>query len=288
MVHRYPISSPSNETDAMGAEFIGCMVVILFFDAGGVSVTPSGIPIVERSTYVSGGSWIPVEMFAKGEWRCNGYIDRIRLNLTGVTGYTTYRAEVIRTAESMPMIPDGAFTGLRGIITQPYTEANVKTGRQFYLRASWPKGGEIAAGSTAKIWFSTGLSPVIIKSRVIEFDAEELKVEIFSGPTGVTGGTTITPRNYNRVNPVLAVSQCKKNVSTITDGTAFDPDDPEYLFGASNSPQRTPGAILQGRERVLPANTEFIVAITNTGSSIARVQYFLDWYQGGTDLPLAL
>lgn len=288
MVHRYPILFPATQTADMGAEFVGCMVVVLFYDAGGNPVVPSGVPIVEKSSYAGGGQWKPVEMFAAGEWRCNGYIERIRLNLTGVTGYADYRAEVIRMAEPIPMIPDGAFTGLRGIITQPYTEANVKTGRQFYLRAAWPKGGEIAAGSTAKIWFSTGASPVIVKSRVIEFDAEELKVGIFSGPAGVTGGTTITPRNYNRVNPVLAVSQCKKNVSTTTDGTAFDPDDPEYLFGASNSPQRTPGAILQGRERVLPANTEFIVAITNTGSNIARVQYFLDWYQGETDLPLAL
>lgn len=288
MVHRYPIRFPATQTADMGAEFVGCMVVVLFYDAGGNPVVPSGVPIVEKSSYAGGGQWKPVEMFAAGEWRCNGYIERIRLNLTGVTGYADYRAEVIRMAEPIPMIPDGAFTGLRGMITQPYTESNVKAGRQFYLRAAWPKGGEIAAGATAKIWFSTGASPVIVKSRVIEFDAEELKVEIFAGPTGVTGGTVITPRNYNRVNPVAAVSQCKKNVSTTSDGTAFDPDDPEYLFGSSNSPQRTPGAILQGRERILPANAEFIVAITNTGTSIARVQYFLDWYQGGTDIPLPL
>lgn len=183
-------------------------------------------------------------------------------------------------------MPSGLFEGLRAITVQPYTEANVKNGLQFYIRAVWPKGGEIPAGATRKIWFNTGPSPIIVKARVFEFDAEELRIDLFSGPTGVTDGTTITPRNYNRVSGFAAVSQAKKNVTTVSDGTPFDPDDPEYFFGASNSPQRTPGSILQGRERILPANTEFIVAITNTGASIARCQYFLDYYQGGTDLPL--
>jgi hypothetical protein len=38
--------------------------------------------------------------------------------------------------------------------------------------------------------------------------------------------------------------------------------------------------------RILPANTEFAVVITNTGAGNARVQYFLDFYEGEPDLPL--
>ena len=41
-----------------------------------------------------------------------------------------------------------------------------------------------------------------------------------------------------------------------------------------------------GRERVLPPNTSYIVAITNSGGGNARCRYFLDWYEGGTDLPI--
>jgi len=46
------------------------------------------------------------------------------------------------------------------------------------------------------------------------------------------------------------------------------------------------GGVLWAEQIELPANAEFIVAITNTGSGAARAQYFLDYYQGGTDLPI--
>ena len=213
--------------------------------------------------------------------RSAGWIGRVRIKFDGVVG----GAGGVLWAEQIEL-PSGLFEGLAAITTQPYTEANVKNGLQFYIRAVWPKGQTIPAGQTRKIWFSTGSSPVIVKARVFEFDAEEIRIDLYANPTGVTGGSIITPQNYNRVAPVAAVSQAKKNVTTVTDGTPFDPSDPEYFFGASNSPQRTPGSILQGRERIVPANAEFIVAITNTGSGAARAQYFLDYYQGGTDLPI--
>lgn len=235
-----------------------------------------------------GTSWIPLKKAtglpltgAPYFIRSNNWINRVRVTLTGTVGGSDGWLWAQQTE-----LPTGLFEGLAAITTQPYTEANVKNGLQFYVRAVWPKGGEIPADATRKIWFSTGSSPIIVKARVFEYDAEEVRIDIYSGPTGVTGGTVITPRNYNRVAPVAAVSQAKKNVATTADGTPFDPDDPEYFFGASNTPQRTPGSILQGRERILPANSQFIVAITNTGASAARAQYFLDYYQGGTDLPL--
>ncbi|WAX22810.1 hypothetical protein MAJJADAN_00048 [Pseudomonas phage Amjad_SA] len=213
--------------------------------------------------------------------RSAGWISAVRVTLAGVTGGAGGLLWVQQSE-----IPVGTFEGLAAITTQPYTEANVKNGLQFYIRAVWPKTETIPSGATRKIWFNTGSSPVIVKARVFEFDAEELRIDLYAGPTGVSGGTVITPQNYNRVAPVAAVSSALKNVTTVTDGTPFDPTDPEYFFGASNSPQRTPGSILQGRERILPANAQFIVAITNTGSSAARAQYFLDYYQGATDLPL--
>lgn len=174
--------------------------------------------------------------------------------------------------------------GVGAFVVQPYTEANVKNGLQFYLRASWPLADTIAAGSTKKIWFKTGSKPVIIKLRDFQFLAEELNISLFSSPTGVSGGTAITISNYNGINPVATTVQAKKNVATTADGTPMG--DPEYLFGSSSAPQRAAASIPQGRERILPANTEFIVAIASSGSGIARAEYFLDWYEGTPDLPV--
>lgn len=213
--------------------------------------------------------------------RVDGPLQDLRVTFSGLVG----GADPVLWVDTQAQ-PAGLFAGDAAMAVQFYPELNIKRGLQFYVRAVWPKADPIPGGETRRLWFSTGPSPVLVKSRVAEYDGEELRIDIFGGPTGVTGGGVITPRNYNRINPVAAVSQAKKNVTTVSDGTLFDPDDPEYFFGASNAPQRTPGAILQGRERVLPAFAEFIVAITNTGQGPARFSYFLDYFQGGTDIPL--
>lgn len=185
--------------------------------------------------------------------------------------------------------PDGAFTGLRALTTQPYTEANVKNGLQYYLRAVWPTADPIANGTPRKIWFRTTSKPVIVKLRDFQYVGEEIQIDLFRGPTGVAGGTPLTINNYNGVNPIASTCQATKNVTTVSDGTPFGGGDSEYFFGSASNPNRTQESIPQGRERVLPANTEFLVRVQNNisgGANTARAQYYLDWYEGATDLPL--
>lgn len=286
MSKRYFIENGQTTSDAMGLDWSGALVSFLFFDAGGLPVAVTGLPSVSRSLYDAGNIFQPVNPFSTNEWRFNGPASRVRVSLAGVTGYTTYRVIIWRTDEPLEMTPDGAFTGLRAIITQPYTEANVKNGLQFNIRAVWPLLDVIATGTSRKIWVKTNAKPVIIKLREFQYLAEELKIELFSGPTGVSGGTDLAVHNYNAVSPIATTVQAKKNVTITNNGTAFDTADPEHFFGGANDPQRQIATILQGRERILPANTEFAVVITNTGTGNARVQYFLDFYEGGTDLPI--
>lgn len=181
-------------------------------------------------------------------------------------------------------IPNGAFLGTRALVTQPYTEANVKNGLEFYLRVAYPSTDTIASGATRKIFFRTGSKPVIIKLRDVSFVAEEMIFNLYEAPTTVTGGTAIPIRNYNRVNPVASTATATKDVTTVSDGTLFD--GPEYFFGSSSAPQRQAASIPLGRERILPPNTSYIITITNVaGGGTARAQYFLDWYEGDPDLP---
>jgi len=213
--------------------------------------------------------------------RSEGPIANFRLTFTGLVGGTAPVLWVDTQAQ-----PAGLFAGLAAITTQPYTEANVKNGLQYNLRAAWPLLDPIAAGTTRKIWFKTNAKPVIVKLREVQYLAEELILRLFQSPTGVTLGTDLTIHNYNGINPVATTVNAKKNVTTVSDGTQFDGSDPEYFYGSSNDPQRQSSAIPQGRERILPANTEFLVTIQNSGTGNARVQYYLDFYEGGTDLPL--
>lgn len=213
--------------------------------------------------------------------RMDGPIGQARISFAGVTGAA--QATVWLVPQDHPA---GLFTGLAAITTQPYTEANVKNGVQFYGRAVWDTADSIVAGTTRKLWFKTGAKPVIVKLRDLQYVCEELVIRLFRAPTGVTGGTDLVIHNYNGINPVASTVVAKKNVTTTTDGVEFDSGDSETLFGAQTTAQRSAASIPQGRERILPANTEFLVTFTNAGTGAARVQYFLDWYEGGTDLPL--
>lgn len=283
---RYFIENGQTISPAMGLDASGALVSFLFYDAGGLPVAVTGLPTVSRSLYDTGDIFQGVYPFSTNEWRFNGPASRVKVDLTGVTGYTTYRVIIWRTDDPLDMTPDGAFSGLRAIITQPYTEANVKNGLQYNLRATWPLADTIAAGTTRKIWVKTNAKPVIVKLRELQFIAEELTLRLFRGPTTVTLGTDLTIHGYNAVSQVATTVQAKKNVTTVSDGTEFDAVNAEVFFGSANDPQRGVSTALQGRERILPANTEFIVSITNTGTGVARVQYFLDFYEGGTDLPI--
>ena len=236
--------------------------------------------------------WVPVERgsnmdLSAGPAALEFYAAALeyRATISGVVGGSGLSVWLSQLEERG--FPPGAFEGLRALTTQPYTEANVKNGLQFYFRAAWHLGEVIPTTETRKVWVKVGVKPLIVKLREFLFVAEEIRLELFASPTGVTGGEDIDIHNYNRVNPVAtSLLGVKKNVVTVSDGTPFDRNDPEYFFGASSAPQRAQSSIPQGRERIIPPNTEFIVAITNTGSGNARAQYLLDWYEGEPDLPI--
>ncbi|MNQ37298.1 hypothetical protein D3C85_508340 [compost metagenome] len=213
--------------------------------------------------------------------RLDGTVAALRVTFTGLVGGVG-----ARVWDDFRSVPDGLYTGLAAVTTQPYTEANVKNGLQYDLRASWPLAAVIPTGQTRKIRFQTGAKYVLVKMRELQYIAEELTLRLFRAPTGVTGGTALSINNYNARNPVASTVTATKNVTTTTDGTEFNAADPEVFFGSSNNPQRNQATALQGRERILLPNTSYLVTITNTGGGDARAEYHLDWYEGDTDLPL--
>lgn len=253
---------------------------------------PGAGTVTVESRFVGSNTWQPLykgnnlPMTAPVVLAAFGAIAGYRVTLAGIVGGAGLSAWV--SQGEAQGFPDGAFVGLRALTVQPYTEANVKNGVQFYARAVWPAADAIPTGTSRKIWFKTNAKPVLVKLRDFQFVAEEMNLRIFRTPTGVTLGTDLVIHNYNAVNPVATTVQAKKNVTTVTDGVEIDGSDPEYFFGATTAGNRSQVSIPQGRERVLPANSEFLVVISNLstgGGSAARCSYYLDWYEGGSDLP---
>lgn len=181
--------------------------------------------------------------------------------------------------------PPGAFIGLRALTVQFYPEANVKRGLQFFARAAWPLADTIDPGETVKLYFVTGSKPVILKLRELSYIAEELELRLYANPTGVSGGTDLSIKNYNLRDPqATTVVTAKKNVATTSDGAEIEPNDPEHFFGAGAVGNRSVAVSPTGFERIIPVNSNLLVTLKNTGSSVARAQYFLTWYEGDTDI----
>lgn len=282
----YEIPRGSLETGPMSLDYDSGLATIQYYDAGGAEITPTGVATISVSPTLTGENFKTVYPESSGQWSFEGPCGRLRVSLAGTNAATAF-VRVWRGDDARSGIPSGAFSGLRAMTVQFYPEANVKNGLQYNLRAVWPLADVIATGTDRKIWFKTNAKPVIVKIRDFQYVAEELRLELFSGPTGVSGGTDLTIHNYNGVNPVATTVQAKKNVTITNNGTQFDGGDAEYFFGSANDPQRqSASAFPIGRERILPANAEFAVVITNTGTGNARAQYYLDFYEGSTDLPL--
>ena len=134
------------------------------------------------------------------------------------------------------------------------------------------EGGSILdianAGGVGKWMFRTGAKAMILKSREITSNGDELTYEGFGFPTLTNDGTPITVTRRNALN---------RTEPTVTDNGT--PAPPVYMPGASGSGNSTVGQFNQdGLVRILPAHTDFLMQVTNNGSANpATTQLYLLW-----------
>lgn len=176
--------------------------------------------------------------------------------------------------------------GLRAITVESYNSQNIQNGLQFYFRKAYPLTDPIASGTSRYIVFRTSSKKVLFKSRVVSYIGEEFRLELFNSPTLSDDGTPIIVSNYNGVYPQATTVEVYKGPTVVAEGTPIDdPNEPEYYFGSSSQGQRAANSIPEGRERILPENTTFLIKVTNTGTGNGRFQYFGDWYEGEPAIP---
>lgn len=221
----------------------------------------------------------PVNASAKGH-----VISQMRVVTEGTPAGSTVTVRFYLQTYPDTALDERVYGGSMAINTQDTTAANILQGKQFFLRTAYPMDNPIPALETRKIHLTVGDSPVLVFLRIFEYIGEELVLRLFASPQGVTGGTPITISNWNTVNPQTSVSTATKDVTTTDDGIEII--EPEYFFGGETVSSRSVTSIPENRNRVIPANSDFILAITNNNGQSARCQYFLDWYEGdlATDL----
>lgn len=278
----YRIKQGETESPVMDTSAASMVVLVTYFN-GANPVQPTTDAALSISPDATGETFTSLVSYGRGEWRYNGPVARVRLDITGVAGVTSATASIWRDDESMEAAPAGAYSGLRALTTQSYTEANVKNGVQFYIQHNLPQLA--ATTGVYKLLFTTGAKPVLVKGREMYGIGETFSLQVYKQPTAPTpGGTLLTVQNYNDIAAAATTVTVRGGVNTTADGTPWG--DPQRLFGQSAAGQRAGSGLAPGGDRVLKPNSSYLVVFRNTGSGTADIDYFLTWYEGGTDLPL--
>ena len=282
MAFRFDIPRGSTQSPLMPAEYCGASILVRYFDAGGVQIQPTVEGQISVSTTEALEDFVAVNPAGRGLWLINGPILRARLSIAG-TGAASASAEIWRYGFPMDLNPNGVFSGLRAATQQGYTEANVKNGVQFYLQHNLPQ--LVASTGVYKLLFTTGAKQVLVKGREMYGIGEAFSLQVYKQPNAPTpGGTLLTVQNFNDIAAAATTIAIRGGVTTVSDGTVWG--DPQRLFGQSAAGQRAGSGLAPGGDRVLKANSSYLVVFRNTGSGTADIDYFLTWYEGGTDLPL--
>lgn len=177
---------------------------------------------------------------------------------------------------------DKAFRGLRALVTQSYTEANVKNGLQFEASGY---NAAVAAGANFDVEFQTGAKLVIIKDRQVAFTGAGITINVYEAPT-TSAGTAGTVYNLNRRNPVTATASYK--VAPTVTATGIQVGATVYGLGGSGvGPSVVSAFVTTGVERVLKPSTKYLLRITNNDAAAQRIAAYITWYEGTPDLPEA-
>jgi len=103
------------------------------------------------------------------------------------------------------------------------------------------------------------------------YSSQGCEIELYEGASGITDGTSITPRNNNRNSANTSGVTLVKDPSAITsDGTRAA----GFLAGAG----RNAGFINRDREYVLKQNTIYLVRITSVANS-NDIAWCAEWYE---------
>lgn len=178
------------------------------------------------------------------------------------------------------------FQGLRAVVSQNYTEVNVKTGRQRVASTIL----KVNSTTTTHIGVITGNDPVVIKSRLLN-QIGSTRIEYYARSdlsfTGAVPDNIIQIRNPNNITKIPIGIQMWHSVTPGAPTEATEQYlDPFPIFAAGNNAQGRIGADTLGLEYVLKPNTSHVFSVANTGTGNATVHWWQTLYEGPLDLPL--
>lgn len=169
-------------------------------------------------------------------------------------------------------IDERVYTGEQAFTTQPFTEANVKNGSQFYISEVF---SVVQAGSKYII-FTTGDADTIVKLRNISTNGG-LEYTVFRNPTISSNGAAVTIHNLNDKNPNPNIVNVFEDPTVTNEGDQWD-----ILKAFNQQGNQSGGGVFgsAGIERILAKNSTYLVKFDNTDNSTIDIQYIVSWYEG--------
>ena len=166
------------------------------------------------------------------------------------------------------------YTGLQGLTVQPFTEANVKNGTQFYISYEFT----LPAASVQYAVFSTGSLPknTLIKNRIINTDGG-MRYTPRVGATGIVTGDSIGIYNLNARSSNTSINTANLVTSVVDEGVSFD----VVRSAAGVGSNRQQGIFASdGVERLLQPDTDYLLKFENLDNKTIFVVFYTTWYEG--------
>lgn len=167
--------------------------------------------------------------------------------------------------------------GDQALTVEPFTELNSKLGAQ-WLASFFSEA--VPAGTTVQVVIETGDDRVILKDAIIQFTSEKIKTRIYKSPS-FSGGTLVDIYNYNDETELVSGVNLKTGATVTAVGTQISPE--IASLGDVTIPQGAQVAQTNefaGVERVLSANSSYLVEIENFGDSAGDISVLATWYEG--------
>jgi hypothetical protein len=188
-------------------------------------------------------------------------------NIDGKYGLVNASALYGRVSDSLlvPVKVEGSTQDLQ-IIEQDHAE--IHSGDHYnYCEYSLGEG----SGATIELVVTTPNTTKWAHTTFEFYASEGATIELFEGTSGITGGTSITPRNNNRNSINTSALTIIKDPTTITsDGTRAA----GFLAGGG----RTAGFTTRGKENVLKQNEIYLIRITSLAVS-NDISWCGEWYE---------
>jgi hypothetical protein len=110
----------------------------------------------------------------------------------------------------------------------------------------------------------------------VSTSADKLKIILYEG-SAVTGGTTVSAINHNRINSNTSDTIVKKGITITSAGTTISTS---YIGGGTNQGNNRSGGDTTGNnEFVLKRNTQYAIKLENGSSSTNIINIEPIWYE---------